>query len=120
MLKISFCTQILEYLDTIDDLINMTKIGIEDMLQSWDFSTFVAKSFSATNKDVENDWYGFMHPSLGWCYTFDPAQMKKSSNVIDFTKMPVSIRSTVMSENGKTKAPIYLNLKFNVNIYFTY
>ena len=96
----------------MDDLINMTKITIEDMLESWDFSTFTTKTFSAINKDVDNDWQGFIHPSLGWCYTFDPVELTGSSK-IDFSKMPVSIWSTT---NGKSKEPIFLKLKFNVSL----
>ena len=94
-------------------MINLTKIKKEDMLLSWDFSNFLSYSKGQDDFYDNIDWIGFIHPTYGWCHTFDVGQLAKSSNITNWISMPVSVLSP---KSDNKKEPIYFQMKFNVCI----
>ena len=89
-----------EYLNTVEDLIEMSRINANEMLTSYHLGSIIKSSIFT---DMEEDWIPFIHPNYGWCHTFDPK---------DLVPMRMDFQSS-----GEQNGLIYLEMMFDVSVF---
>ena len=92
-----------EKFTNIHELLNASKIGISDILHSFEFGTKIIISDFLTFEDrkqfLEEYWIESIWPSKGFCYTFD-SKMHQMDKLDIFTK---------------DDSILYMKLKFSVS-----
>ena len=104
-----------EYLETIEDLINMSRIEVKDMLQRYRWANFLIRDEFSGSEYMAEDWTSFLHPTYGWCHTFDPKNPDHNSKISEGLAPIISKQAQDGKEETGWQGMIGFEMVFNVS-----